>query len=146
MAAQYSGSTIQWQHNTVAVQYSGSTIQWQHNTVAAQYNGSTIQWQHSHKDQLEMFNVEILGTAKPVLSDHIKQDKFFAFQTGGCLLLHESSAESTCMSFLHYFHSAISSHQSLKQFPCHLNGWSLITGLTVCKTYNGSTAILSCKF
>ena len=31
-------------------------------------------------------------------------------QTGGCLLLYESSAESSCISFLHYFHSAISSH------------------------------------
>ena len=29
----------------------------------------------------------------PVLSDQIKQDLFLAFQTGGCLLLHESSAE-----------------------------------------------------
>ena len=33
---------------------------------------------------------------------------FLAFQTGGCLLLHESSAESSCMRFLYYFHSAIS--------------------------------------
>ena len=41
-------------------------------------------------------------TVKPVLSDHIKQDMFLTFQTGGCLLLHESSAES-CRSFLHYF-------------------------------------------
>ena len=30
-------------------------------------------------------------TVKPVLSDHIKQDMFLAFQTGGCLLLHEST-------------------------------------------------------
>ena len=45
---------------------------------------------------------------KPVLSDHIKQEIFLAFQTGGCLLLYESSAESSCMSFLYYFHSAIS--------------------------------------
>ena len=43
-----------------------------------------------------------------MLSDHIKQDIFLAFQTGGCLLLYESSAESSCMSFLHYFHAAIS--------------------------------------
>ena len=28
-----------------------------------------------------------------MLSDHIKQDIFLAFQTGGCLLLHETSAE-----------------------------------------------------
>ena len=32
-----------------------------------------------------------LYTVKPVLSDHIKQDKFLAFQTGGRLLLNESS-------------------------------------------------------
>ena len=49
-------------------------------------------------------------TVKPVLSDHIKQDIFLGFQTGGSLLLHESSAESSSMSFLHYFHSAISNH------------------------------------
>ena len=30
-------------------------------------------------------------TDKPVFSDHIKQDIFLAFQTGGTLLLHESS-------------------------------------------------------
>ena len=38
-------------------------------------------------------------TVKPVLSNHTKQDIFLAFQTGGCLLLHESSAESsqTCV-------------------------------------------------
>ena len=46
------------------------------------------------------------STVKPVLSDHIKQDIFLAFQTGGCLLPHESSAES-------YFHSAISNHLSI---------------------------------
>ena len=50
---------------------------------------------------------------KPVLSDHIKQEIFLAFQTGGCLLLYESSAESSCMSFLYYFHSAISNHRSI---------------------------------
>ena len=52
-------------------------------------------------------------TVKPVLSDHIKQNIFLAFQTGGCLLLHESSAESSCRSFLHFFHSVISSHLSI---------------------------------
>ena len=52
-------------------------------------------------------------TVKPVLSDHIKQDIFLAFQTGGCLLLHKSSAECSCRSFLHYFHSAISDHLSI---------------------------------
>ena len=50
-------------------------------------------------------------TVKPVLSYHIKHDIFLAFQTGGCLMLHESSAES--MSFLYYFHSAINNHQSI---------------------------------
>ena len=39
-------------------------------------------------------------TVKPVLSDHIKQDIFLAFQTGGCLLLHEKRTESACMIFL----------------------------------------------
>ena len=53
------------------------------------------------------------NTVKPVLSDHIKLDIFLAFQTGGCLLLHESSAENTCRSFLHYFHAAISNHLSI---------------------------------
>ena len=52
-------------------------------------------------------------TVKPVFSDHIKQDLFWGFQTGGCLLLHESSAESSCMSFLYFFHSAISNHLSI---------------------------------
>ena len=33
-------------------------------------------------------------TVKPVLSIHIKQDIFLAFQTGDCLSLHESIAES----------------------------------------------------
>ena len=51
---------------------------------------------------------------RPVLSNHIKQDIFLALQTGGCLLLHESSAESSCRrSFLQYFHSAISNHLSI---------------------------------
>ena len=48
-------------------------------------------------------------TVKPVLSDHIKHYIFLAFQIGGRLLLHESSAES----FLHYFHAAISNHLSV---------------------------------
>ena len=52
-----------------------------------------------------------LDVVKPVLSNHIKQDIFLAFQTCGCLLLHESSAESR--SFLRYFHSAISNHLSI---------------------------------
>ena len=32
----------------------------------------------------------------------------FALQTSGCLLLHERSAESSCRSFLRFFHLAIS--------------------------------------
>ena len=32
-----------------------------------------------------------LLTVKPVSSDHIKQEIVLAFQTGGCLLLYESS-------------------------------------------------------
>ena len=47
-------------------------------------------------------------TVKPVLSDHVKQDMFLAFQTGGHLLLNESSAES-----FRYFHSTISNHLSI---------------------------------
>ena len=35
-------------------------------------------------------NLEEINTVKPVLNDHIKQDIFLAFQTGGCLLLHET--------------------------------------------------------
>ena len=54
-----------------------------------------------------------VSTVKPVSSDYIKQDIFLAFQTGGCLLLHESSTESSSRSFLHYFHSAISNHRSI---------------------------------
>ena len=56
-----------------------------------------------------MFDPSIVYKVKPVLSDHIKQDILLAFQTGDCLLLHESSAES----FLRYFHSAISNHLSI---------------------------------
>ena len=50
--------------------------------------------------------------------------------TGDCLLLNESSTESSCMSFLHYFHAAISNHLSEKpnMFCCI---WSLNMGLTV---------------
>ena len=65
------------------------------------------------KKTKEAVTVNKKGTVRPVLSDHIKQDIFLAFQTGGCLLLHERSAESSCMSFLHYFHSAISNHLSV---------------------------------
>ena len=44
-----------------------------------------------------MFWALIQKTVKPVLSDHIKQDIFLAFQTGGCLLLHESTWMTTFM-------------------------------------------------
>ena len=47
----------------------------------------------------------MFNTVEPVLSKHIQQHIFLAFEKGGCLLLHESSAESS-----HYFHSAISNH------------------------------------
>ena len=53
-----------------------------------------------------------LCTAKLVLSGHIKQDIYLGFQTGDCLMLHESSAE-ICGSFLHYFHLAICKHLSI---------------------------------
>ena len=82
--------------------------------------------------QVDFYSLtDLLLTVKPVLSDPIKQDKFLAVQTGGCLLLHESRAESSCMSFLHYFHSAIKATACQYKFPCHLNGWLLKTGLTV---------------
>ena len=51
--------------------------------------------------------------------------------TGGCLLLHESSAESSCMSFLHYFHAAISNHLSEKPKNMSCFTWPLDIGLTV---------------
>ena len=56
-------------------------------------------------------------TIKPVLINHIIQD-IFCLLVGGCLLLHERSAESS-FSYKH-------------QFTWHLNEWSLKTGLTVC--------------
>ena len=48
----------------------------------------------------------VYGTVKPVLSDHIKQDIFLAFQTGGCLLLYESSSSAL-------LYSAVSSYLSI---------------------------------
>ena len=48
-----------------------------------------------------------------MISDHIQQDIFLAFQAGDCLLLNDS-ADSSCISFLHYFHSAISNHLSIE--------------------------------
>ena len=54
-----------------------------------------------------------------------------AHERGGCLLLNESSAESSCMSFLHYFHAAISNHLSVKAKNISCFIWSLKTGLTV---------------
>ena len=72
------------------------------------------QYQPSHRHNLlSNFVVYLLNTVKPSLSDHIKQYIFLAFQTGDCLLLHESSAESSCMSFLQFFHPAISNHLSI---------------------------------
>ena len=53
-------------------------------------------------------------TVNLVLSDHIQQDIFLAFHAGGCLLLHESSAESSAAEALcNYFHSAISNQLSI---------------------------------
>ena len=51
--------------------------------------------QHRTWAELPLFASLIL-TVKPVLSDHIQQDIFLFcfFQTGGCLLLQESSAEA----------------------------------------------------
>ena len=50
-------------------------------------------------------------------------------------MLNESSAESSCMSFLHYFHAGISNHLSEKP-----KIWSLNTGLTVyCLSYERTT-------
>ena len=65
-------------------------------------------------------------TVKPVLSDHIQQDIFWTFQTGGCLLLHESSEDSLCMSFLHYFHTTISNYLSGK-LEIHLGLYGRLT-------------------
>ena len=56
-----------------------------------------------------------------MLSDHIKQYTFWAFQTGGCLLLHESKAAFTQQN----------ATTCLLKFPFHLYGKSLKTGLTV---------------
>ena len=66
-----------------------------------------------HRLCLQYELVFSLSTVKPVLSDHLQQDIVLAFQTGGCLLLHEGSAESSSMSFMHYFHSAISNIPSV---------------------------------
>ena len=38
-------------------------------------------------------------TVKPVLRDHINQDMSLAFQTCGCLLLHEMQELSALLSF-----------------------------------------------
>ena len=52
-------------------------------------------------------------TVKSVLNDHMKQDLCLAFQTGGCLLLHESSVQSSCRRFLCHFHSAVGNYLSI---------------------------------
>ena len=53
-----------------------------------------------------------------------------SLKTGSCLLMNESSAESSCRSFLHYFRAAINNHLYEKPKICCLI-WSLNTGLTV---------------
>ena len=66
-------------------------------------------------------------TVKPVFSDHITQDICLAFQTGGCLLLPESRAES----------SAISNHLSIAismspEWVIALNRFNCTVNLTLC--------------
>ena len=64
---------------------------------------------------LSLLCLHTSDAVRPLLSDHIKQLIFFlAFQTGGCLLLRESesSAEGSCMSSLHFFHSAVANRLS----------------------------------
>ena len=57
---------------------------------------------HYQVKRLSMCNalVEVLYTVKPVLSDHIKQDMFLAFLTGGCLLLHENFQKAFCATII----------------------------------------------
>ena len=67
-------------------------------------------------------------TVIPVFSDHITQDICFAFQTGGCLLLHESRAR---------LHSAISNHLSIAismspEWVIALNRFNCTVNLTLC--------------
>ena len=52
-----------------------------------------------------------LHTERTYSQTCVKQP-FLAFQTGGCLLLNESSTDCSRRSFLCYFHSAISNHLS----------------------------------
>ena len=75
--------------------------------------GSTANNHMGTEGNYILSNQQVPITVTPVLSDQIKQEIFLVFQTDGCLLLYESSAESSCMSFLHYFHSAISNHLSI---------------------------------
>ena len=56
----------------------------------------------------------IYNQTSPVLCDHIKLDIFLAFQTGGCLLLSESSTERYYM----YFHAAMGNHLHEKPKIC----------------------------
>ena len=68
-----------------------------------------------------------------MLSNHIKPDIFLAFQTGGCLLLHESSAKapagfSALLSFSNLLSIAII-------MSPEMNGWSLKTSLIVFTFY-----------
>ena len=49
-------------------------------------------------DQAAKWYTYVTTTVKTVLSEHIKQDIFSAFQGGGCLLLHESALLSFSFS------------------------------------------------
>ena len=53
-------------------------------------------------------------TVKPVLSNPLFKDIAFDMW----LLINESSVESSCIGFLHYFHAAISNHLSEKPKIC----------------------------
>ena len=56
---------------------------------------------------MSTYNFQLTCFKRPSIQMTLK-----SLLTGGCLLLNESSAESSCMSFLHYFHAAISNHLS----------------------------------
>ena len=43
--------------------------------------------------------LKVNQAAEREVSSTVKQDLFLAFHAGGCLLLHESSAESSLLSF-----------------------------------------------
>ena len=52
----------------------------------------------------------------------------FGFEAGGCLLLHDSRAESSALVSCRNKQPPVKSDS-----PCHVNGWSLETGLTALK-------------